>query len=266
MEKALGDGTPGRRCGVLVIMRNLLHPHAVARLVAIVTLSASVAFVGSTASAGDDDQRIEFAAGTDYGYVEGTFREGEVDRYTLWAGAGQTMYVQLEPNGAGGAGLAVYDPSGTLLTEANGPGPHEVGPLPVSGDYVITVGTPRAEVNRYTLGVVIPALIADEPTDAPRVSFARGTDRATVHGTVAPGSTKRFVLRAGANQSMFIDVGPDSFAALTTILAPDGSVVGAGHTTALAFLPVDGDYIVEIANTGTTSEFAVTFRIPPVTS
>jgi hypothetical protein len=61
---------------------------------------------------------------------------------------------------------------------------------------------------------------------------------------------------------MTVSLGPDDFAALTTIFGPSGDVVGAGHTSTTADLPATGDYIVEIGNTGSTRDFTMTVRIP----
>jgi hypothetical protein len=98
--------------------------------------------------------------------------------------------------------------------------------------------------------------------DDRRIQFAAGSDTATVSGNVAPGTTATFVLRASAGQTMHVLVEPDDFAALTTILGPAGDVVGAGHTAASADLRDTGDYVVEIGNTGTTSDFTLTVTIP----
>ena len=61
---------------------------------------------------------------------------------------------------------------------------------------------------------------------------------------------------------MTVSIGPDNFAALTTIFGPNGDVVGAGHTLTTANLPTTGDYIVEVGNTGSTSNFTMNVRIP----
>jgi hypothetical protein len=98
--------------------------------------------------------------------------------------------------------------------------------------------------------------------DYQRIQFAPGTDSATVSGSIAPGTTASYVLRASAGQTMNVSLGPDQFAALTTIYGPDGDVVGAGHTTATATMPSTGDYVVEIGNTGTTNGFTLTVTIP----
>jgi hypothetical protein len=228
-------------------------------------LTLGLAWSTGTATAGDDDQRIQFAPGTDSGSVSGTFSEGEVDNFVLRASAGQTMFVSVTPAEAG-ASVAVRDPSGAQIAEPPEPGTDFSVVLPSTGDYVISVGPGRSEVASYTLNVRIPPASPTPPPPsggAQRVQFARGTDSATVSGSIAPGTTVSYVLRAAAGQTMNVSLGPDGFAALTTIFAPNGDVVGAGHTTATASLPVAGDYIVEIGNTGgSTNDFTMTVRIP----
>ena len=223
-------------------------------------VAASLAWSTATVRAGDDDQRIQFAPGTDQGSVSGTFSEGEVDNFVLRAGAGQTMFVSVAPSEAG-ASVAVYDPNGTKIAGPPEPGADFSVTLPATGDYTITVGPGRSEVSAYTLTVRIPAA-TPSPSSPQRISFAPGTDNATVQGVIAQAASARYALRAGAGQTMTVSIGPDNFAALTTIFGPNGDVVGAGHTLTTANLPTTGDYIVEVGNTGSSSNFTMNVRIP----
>ena len=79
---------------------------------------------------GSSVQRIQFAPGTDNATVQGTFREGQSDRYVLRAAAGQRMTIEISPPGTG-ASLGVFAPNGSPL-----PG----GP----GDAITTSSRPRA--------------------------------------------------------------------------------------------------------------------------
>ena len=97
---------------------------------------------------------------------------------------------------------------------------------------------------------------------AQRIQFPPGTDNATVQGSTAPGTTDRWVLWAEAGQTMTVSFGPDEFAALTTLLGPDGDVVAAWHTGGSATLPTTGDYIIDVGNTGSTNDYTMTVRIP----
>jgi hypothetical protein len=242
-------------------MRTPLHKNRAARFAALAAVAASLAWSTASVHAGDDDQRIQFAPGTDHGSASGTFSEGEVDNFVLRAGAGQTMFVSVTPSEAG-ASVAVYDPNGTKIAEPAEPGAEFSVALPASGDYTITVGPGRSEVSAYTLNVRIPAATPPSTSAPQRIRFAPGTDNATVQGSIAPGTTARYALRAAAGQTMTVSVGPDEFAALTTIFGPNGEVVGAGHTLTTANLPATGDYVVEVGNTGSTSNFTLNVRIP----
>jgi hypothetical protein len=178
-------------------MRTPLHTYRATRFAALAAVAATLAWSNATVHAGDDDQRIEFAPGTDHGSVSGTFSECAVDNFVLRAQAGQTMFVSVTPSAAGAA-VAIYHPNGTKLAEPPEPGADFSVTLPASGDYTITVGPGRSEVSAYTLTVRIPAG-APASTPAPqRIRFAPGTDNATVQGSIAPGTTARYVLRAAA--------------------------------------------------------------------
>ncbi len=196
--------------------------------------------------------RVQFASGTDSATINGSISDGVCDRYVLRLGAGQTMTL----TNIGTLHVSVTAPDGSTLP--GGPGDTISYQLPATGDYVVEVNPGMSEQDTYSITITVPPL---GTSSAQRIQFAAGTDNATVQDSIAPGTTARYVLRAGAGQTMTVDVGPSEFAALTTIFGPDGSVVGAGHTTATATLPVDGDYIVEVGNTGTTTDFTLTVRV-----
>jgi hypothetical protein len=232
------------------------HRHArVTALVVTIVLAAGLASATGAVVAGDDDQRIEFAPGTDSGSVSGTFREGEVDNFTLRAAAGQTMFVSVDPADAG-ASVAVFAPGGSKIAESPEPGADFSVVLPVTGDYLITVGPGRAEVTAYTLTVRIPPLAPlatttppastspPPPDGASRVEFAPGTDRAVLRGSLVDDLTDRYVLRAAAGQSMTLTpVAPLH----VSVTAPDGSPLPGGPAETITFqLPLSGDYVVEI--------------------
>ena len=102
------------------------------------------------------DERIRFAPGTDNATLQGTFREGQSDRYVLRASAGQTMFVQLRPEGTG-ASIGVFAPNGSELPAQ--PGVDFSARLPATGDYTIVVGGGRGDSSpTYTLTVRIPAV------------------------------------------------------------------------------------------------------------
>jgi hypothetical protein len=246
------------------------------RYLAAAILAVGLAWSAGNLAAGDGDgdaQRVAFAAGTDNATVSGSLAPGTTASYVLRASAGQTLDVSLGP-----AEFAA-------LTTIFGPGGDVVGAghttasanQPVDGDYIVEIGntgntTDFTATFRIPAGSSAPAPAPSPPAPAPapggaqRIQFASGTDNATVSGSLAPGATASYVLRASAGQEMIVTLGPDEFAARTTISGVDGGIFGSGDTRAVAGLTVTGDYIVEIENTGTTTEYTATFRIPASTS
>jgi hypothetical protein len=260
-------------------MNTPLH-HRAARLAVAIVVASMLAFSSSAVIAGDDDQRIQFAPGSDSGSVNGTFREGEVDTFVLSAAAGQKMFVSVTPPEAGAA-VAAFAPDGSKIGESPEPGADFSVDLAVTGDYTITVGPGRSEVTNYTLFVRIPPMApAPQPEPSPptpsptdcqastsqRIQFAPGTDNATVQGSTPPGTFACYVLRASAGQTITVSFGPDEFAALANLIGPDDNIVAAWHTGGSATLPQTGDYIIDVGNTGSTIVFTLTVRIPATTA
>jgi hypothetical protein len=205
---------------------------------------------GSTGGA----QRISFAPGTDNATVEGTFREGESDRYVLRAGAGQTMFVQLRPEGTG-AQFGVFAPDGSELPSQ--PGVDFVAVLPATGDYTIVVGGGRGDSSpTYTMTVRIPATGSTQ-----RIRFAAGTDTASVHADLAPATTHSYVLRAAAGQTMAVQVAPLVPNITFSIFAPDGTPLAEDLAQADVTLPATGDYLVVVETTSSGGPYEISFWI-----
>jgi hypothetical protein len=205
---------------------------------------------GSTSGA----QRISFAPGTDNATVDGTFREGESDRYVLRAGAGQTMFVQLRPEGTG-AQFGVFAPDGSELPSQ--PGIDFVAVLPATGDYTIVVGGGRGDSSpTYAMTVRIPVAGSTQ-----RIRFAPGTTTASVHADLAPATTHSYALRAAAGQTMAVQVAPLVPNITFTILAPDGTPLAEDQAQASVTLPANGDYVVVVETTSSGGPYQITFWI-----
>lgn len=85
-----------------------------------------------------------------------------------------------------------------------------------------------------------------------RIRFARGRYSATVSGTLASNRYKEFVVRARAGQSLIAKVSSGT-----------GRVVMAEDYETQYFLDLteDGDYTVQIMNTGRTTWYRLTISI-----
>ena len=203
-------------------------------------------------------QRIRFAAGTDNATVQGTFREGQSDRYVLRAVAGQTMFVQLRPEGTG-ALFGVFAPNGSELPSQ--PGVDFAATLPATGDYTIVVGGGRGNSSpTYTLTVRIPAGTSN-PGGAQRIQFAPGTNTASLRADVLPATTDRYVLRAAAGQTMVVHVAPLVPNITFSIFAPDGTALADDQVQATVVLPANGDYLVVVETTSSGGPYQISFWI-----
>lgn len=135
----------------------------------------------------DDDERIEFAPGTDYGSVAGTTEAGVSDGYVLSAQEGQAMTVvvaSVEQNAA----VTVTGPDGTVLEPSGGP--VFVGTLPATGDYRLEVsGQPDGAPTTYGIVVHIAALAAAPATTAPPAPSPTPTPAPAPTAAPTPGPT-----------------------------------------------------------------------------
>jgi hypothetical protein len=204
----------------------------------------------------DTTRRIQFAPGTDNATVQGTFREGQRDRYVLRAAAGQTMLVQLRPQETG-ASFGVFAPDGRELPSQ--PGVDFAARLPQSGDYTIVVGGGRGDSSTtYTLTVHIPAGSSGNTT---RIQFAPGTNGASLRADLQPATTDRYVLRAAAGQTMVVHVAPLVHNITMSIFAPDGTPLAEDLEQATVTLPANGDYLVVVETTSSGGPYQISFWI-----
>jgi hypothetical protein len=205
-------------------------------------------------------QRIQFAPGTDHGTVSGTFCAGQDNRFVLRAGAGQTMTVSgIEP----GTAFTVIAPDGTQLP--GGPGETISYQLPATGDYTILHGPRRSEVTWFEFTVTIPPLGSGPACGTTqRIEFAPGTDHGTVGGAFCAGPDRRFVLWAGAGQTMTVS-GIEPGTAFT-VIAPDGTELPGGPGETISYqLPATGDYtILHGPRRSEVTSFEFTVTIPPL--
>jgi hypothetical protein len=101
--------------------------------------------------------RIRFAPGAESAQISVQLAFGASARYVLWAAKGQRMEVNIWPvsgNPPVGIDLAVSAPNGQAWQLGEG---GVIDPLPVSGDYFITLTQPGGSSKRATLQVRIPA-------------------------------------------------------------------------------------------------------------
>jgi len=231
-------------------LRRLSSVAAVGGLAAMLMISMPVRPASADPGPGQTE-RIAFAPGTDDATVRGTAPRGGADQYVLWAGAGQTLSIELLDDTRPDAAIAVVGPDGTALTTH--PSSSFEGTLPADGDYLVSVGRSTADLV-YTMEVSIPA--------THRVEFAAGTDNGTITGSITDTSTDRYRLWAAAGQTMSLRGLGELHVSVT---APDGSILPGGPGDTIEYqLPNTGDYVVEILpGMGEQTDYTVTVTIPP---
>ena len=208
--------------------------------------------------------QIRFAAETDHGSVSGVVVRGDWDEWSFRADEGQHLQLRL---GAvvDNATIRLYAPNGNPLAVDT---TSFDGTLPASGLYMIEVG-PTAGWATYTLNLLItdtpppspplPPPIA--PGDMEPITFAPGTNNASVTGDVLPATTDRYVLRAAAGQVMVAHVDSVTDNVFLSIFAPDRTLL-VGHLLRDAVeLPIAGDYIIEISTTSSGGPYRLSVWI-----
>lgn len=207
-------------------------------------------------------ERIQFATGATSATVRGTVQFPNRREYLLRALSGQTMRVELISSDAS-ANFAVTGVSdGQPLKRLENRDTVWSGTLPSTQDYLLQVTTPNNYAVSYELYVEVTA----PPTRTPvRLQFAPGATVATVSGVTSAIEPARYLLRANAGQTMYVDLTVDNVNAYITVLHPTGgNMAGAGGPIQhwMGVLPVTGDYIVEVLNPGTgLANFSLTVTI-----
>ncbi len=116
----------------------------------------------------------------------------------------------------------------------------------------------------------IPTLTAPLATTTPipqRIRFTAGATSATVHDTVLPASTQRYILGAMAGQTLIVDiVGPVALG--LRVSGVNGTILvqkqmdNPGHWEGQ--LPATQDYILELIAPGTEVNYDLSLTIPPI--
>ncbi len=248
--KGLGDGG-NSWSGVL--------PQTQDYLIEIVTLEFSstsytltVEIPAQSPPATNPAERIQFAPGGTSATVEGTVIYPTRNQYLVRAQGGQTMRVELVSD-YGIANFSVQGVSdGQPLKRLENSDTVWSGTLPGTQDYLIQIATLEGSTTNYSLYVeVTPGTGAVTPQ---RIQFAPGATSATVTGHTSAIEPARYVLRANGGQQMNVTLNVDNANAYITVLHPNGNNLagadGSVHNWT-GWLPVSGDYIIEVLNPGT---------------
>jgi len=186
-----------------------------------------------------------------------TARVGQAGRYNFAGIAGQRFTMDVTT----GAGLVntldftVYQPSGAMIGWANLAGnvhsKIDLGALPASGIYTVTLVPEKASIGQVTFRIVAGAsdtLVIDDPPKTLTLGAAQN-GRYTFSGAAGD------LLGLGVSASSYTD----SYGPQLTILRPDGSSLWSGSPSRnptswqLPSLPVAGTYTLTVNQSGVGS-------------
>ena len=210
------------------------------------------------------EKRIEFAPGATTATVTGHLNASASDQYLLRAAAGQTLTINLAFS-SGQAILVVWGADGNVLMSDHAEASSFQMVLPTTQDYHIQVkGRPEGPTD-YTMTISIPAL--GSGGGVKRIEFAPGATTATVTGQLNAFASDQYLVRAGAGQTMTINLTFTQGEAILVIWGQDGNVLMSDHAGASSFqmvLPTTQDYHIMVKGSpdGSTT-YTMTVTIPP---
>lgn len=196
--------------------------------------------------------RISFEPGATAATVVGSMEADTAQTYALRVSAGQLIDVSVatqQPLAMTVRELdgTLIDPEGDLFFR---------GTVPTTQDYLVTL-IARESAADYALNVIIPA----------RITFAPGGTTAQVEATIAPFTTRHYVIRALAGQTMTLDTTTTQGQVITIVYGADGTVLQTDHAGAPDFggtLPTTQDYMIHLRSVGDVAAIVtMDVTIPP---
>jgi len=203
-------------------------------------------------------QRISFQPGTTSASIEGELSPHSSRHYVLRAMADQILDVsvsvpQITSRPEDVVQLVVYGVDGTVLKSGMGGPPSFRGYLPTTQDYLIHVAASDRPI-QYTLDVMIPQ----------RITFQPGATSEVILGSITGHSTHHYVLRAMANQSMWVDIASPTGDVFPEIYGQDGTVLKRVADDSPSWegeLPSSQDYWVNAVSLGQDTTYTIEISI-----
>jgi putative hemolysin len=112
-----------------------------------------------------------------------------------------------------------------------------------------------------------PLSSAFAKTPAIRIRFAAGGTSASLPGNIGPGEVRRYVLAAGAGQTMTINVSSLNNDMALAVWGEDGTVLLSDHAGATEWqdtLPATQDYYLGLSGAASQALFRLNVSIPPL--
>jgi len=203
-------------------------------------------------------QRISFQPGTTSASIEGELSPHSSRHYVLRAMADQILDVsvsvpQIISRPEDVVQLVVYGVDGTVLKSGMGGPPSFRGYLPTTQDYLIHVAASDRPI-QYTLDVIIPQ----------RITFQPGATSEVILGSITGHSTHHYILRAMANQSMWVDIASPTGDVLPEIYGQDGTMLKRVADDSPRWegeLPSSQDYWVNAVSLGQDTTYTIEISI-----
>ncbi len=198
---------------------------------------------------------IVFATGATAAVETGTLQPGQIQTYTINAGAAQPMVLLLRSN-RNAAYLAVYEADGSVLLDPAKKWNSWQWLLPKTEQYTIKVIAGGTASEDFALTVKVAA----------RITFGAGATSAAVTGSTVGGYVISYAVSAAADQTLTANLTVPAGSAVMDIfgLATGDSLLGISDksTTFTGTLPATQDYIIEIFPTnGEVVNYSLTVTI-----
>ena len=191
-------------------------------------------------------QRIQFAPGGTGTVLKQTLNQSEQQPFLLKAQAQQTLTARLTN---GSVDVQVLDPQGKIITQVDRQTLSTQTELPLNGDYTINVQNPQSSSERFSLevDVVSPAKVVPE-TKTSRIQFSPGATGTQLNDTIQSGQRHQYLLNAGAQQLMRINLGQGEIQLL--VKSPDGLQLAQLNSQTPNWegrLSSSGDYVLDVS-------------------
>jgi serine/threonine protein kinase len=193
----------------------------------------------STAPATGEPQELRFAAGEISLIKQGNLQDNQTQVYTLRAAKGQIMTAMLE---GPGVVMTLKQSTGQSIDTAAQQTRSWTGQLPLSDQYRVEISGSGS----YSLDVAITPVSRSALTQRLKLETNR---RTTVNADVGPGSSRRYLVKAQAGQSLGLKILQGTVSA--KVLGPRGNPLGSTDDDTQEWrgkLPKEGDYVVEVTS------------------
>jgi serine/threonine protein kinase len=198
----------------------------------------AMASTASSAATGEP-QELRFAAGEISLIKQGNLQDNQTQVYTLRATKGQIMTAMLE---GPGVVMTLKQSAGPSIDTAAQQTRSWTGQLPLSDQYRVEISGSGS----YSLDVAITPVSRSTLTQRLKLETNR---RTTVNADVGPGSSRRYLVKAQAGQSLGLKILQGTVSA--KVLGPRGNPLGSTDDDTQEWrgkLPKEGDYVVEVTS------------------